>query len=456
MRKINQDKNFFQVIIIGAGPSGLCCAYELVKNKVGPILIVEKGCNIAARDHKVSLKDYTEGVGGPGLYGDAKFCIYGRAGTKLTKFFSENFLNQLANYADGIFKRFDRNKTKKEAPSIFRIKKLRNICKKYGFELKMAYPVRHLGFPNGKKVIENFVKFLKNKKVDIWADTSAEKIIKIREGYKILLKQKEKIKIVKCKYLVNAVGRSGNRWLKQVCERFKIPFELNTPDIGVRVECPKNVLLPVYALVKNPRIELSIGKDYVKTHCLCIGGEIIVYQIGKIFLVDGHANHREWGNAHLNLLYHSQENKEIFDLKIKRPIVQRMEDFFRNRPTGKERIIKNKLRVTTLLSFLECKKNINKIFPKKLILAIKKFIIQFDKICPGFKDSDNLIYAPVIEWNTYQIKVNKEMETKLKNFYVVGDGNGLTQGIIAASVSGIIAARNIISKEKKAIQKDSP
>jgi len=446
--KDKSRKNFFQVIIIGAGPSGLCCAYELVKNKVGPILIVEKGCNIAARDHKVSLKDYTEGVGGPGLYGDAKFCIYGRAGTKLTKFFSENFLNQLANYADGIFKRFDKNRTKKDMPSIFKIKKLRNICKKHGFKLKMAYPVRHLGFPNGKNVVENFTNFLKRNKVDIWTYTQAKKAIKIPEGYKVLLKQRGRIKIVKCKYLVNAVGRSGNEWLKQVCESLKIPFELNTPDIGIRIECPKNVLLPVYTLVKNPRIELPIGKSYVKTHCLCIGGEIIVYKFGKIFAVDGHANHREGGNAHVNLLYHSQENKKIFDLKIKRPIVQRMENFFKNRLTRKEKIIKNKLGATTLFSLLDYRKNINNIFPKKLVLAIKKFIIQFDKICPGFQDSDNLIYAPVIEWNTYQIKVNKEMETKLKNFYVVGDGSGLTQGIIAGSVSGIIAARNIISKEK--------
>jgi uncharacterized FAD-dependent dehydrogenase len=456
MRKVKQDKNFFLVIIIGAGPSGLCCAYELVKNKIDTILIVEKGCDIATRDHKAFLKDYTEGVGGPGLYGDAKFCIYGRAGTKLTKFFSKNFLNRLANYVDGIFKRFDKNKTKKDTPSIFKIKKLLNICKKYGFELKMAYPVRHLGFPNGKNVVENFTNFLKRNKVYIWTYTQVRKVIKIPEGYKVLLKQKGGIKTVKCKYLVNAVGRSGNRWLKQVCKSFKIPFELNTPDIGVRIECPKNVLLPVYTLVKNPRIELSIGKDYVKTHCLCIGGEIVGYKIGKIFSVDGHADHRKGENAHLNLLYHSQENKKISDLKIKGPIVQRMEDFFKNRPSGKEKIIKNKLKTASLLPFLDYKKDINKIFPKKLILAIKKFIIQFDRICSGFKDSDNLIYAPVIEWNTYQIKVNKEMETKLKNFYVVGDGSGLTQGIVAASVSGIIAARNIISKEKRAIQKDSP
>jgi uncharacterized FAD-dependent dehydrogenase len=185
MRKVKQDKNFFLVIIIGAGPSGLCFAYELVKNKVGPVLIIEKGYEITARDHKVSLKDYTEGVGGPGLYGDAKFCIYGRAGTKLTKFFSKNSLNRLANYVDGIFKRFDKNKTKKDTPSILKIKKLRNICKKYGFELKMAYPVRHLGFPNGKNVVEDFTDFLKRNKADIRTYTQAKRVIKIPEGYKV-------------------------------------------------------------------------------------------------------------------------------------------------------------------------------------------------------------------------------------------------------------------------------
>ena len=40
----------YDVIIIGAGPSGIFCAYELIqKNKAQNILLIEQGRNIKAR-----------------------------------------------------------------------------------------------------------------------------------------------------------------------------------------------------------------------------------------------------------------------------------------------------------------------------------------------------------------------------------------------------------------------
>lgn len=440
----------FLIAIIGIGPAGLCCAYELAKNKLGPVLMIEKGCDINKRDHKIFLSDYTEGVGGPGLYGDAKLCVYGLVGTKLTKFFSESILNQLANYVDKIFWGFDKKYTRKESPSKLKIKKLQKICKTSGFELKMAYPIRHLGFQRGKIVIENFINWLKQNELSIKTETQVIKIIKIKEGYKIILKRKNsKKEIIRCKYLVIGAGRSGNQWLKQQCEILKIPYSLNIPDIGIRIECAKNVLKPIYALVKNPRIELSINGGYIKTHCLCVGGEIITYFINNIPCVDGHTSHKG-KNVHINLLYHVNKNKEFVDnlSKLKKPIVQQLEDFILNRPSSKKKIIKNKLIPTTALSPFSFNNNINDIFPAKMVLFMKKFINHFSKICPGFDCENNLVYAPTIEWNTYQIKVNKEMETKQKNFYIIGDGSGLTQGIIAAGISGIIAAQSIIRKEK--------
>ncbi len=125
-----------------------------------------------------------------------------------------------------------------------------------------------------------------------------------------------------------------------------------------------------------------------------------------------------------------------------------MEDFLSNKPSLKKKIIKNKLISTTPLSSFSFN-NINNIFPAKMVLLMKKFINHFNEICPGFNSNDNLIYAPAIEWNTYQIKVNKEMETNQKNLYIIGDGSGLTQGIIAAGVTGVIAAQSIIRKEKR-------
>ena len=306
--KLNTQNKNLPIVIIGAGPSGLCCAYELAKNKIGPILIIEKGLDINQRNHLTSLIQYAEGVGGPGLYGDAKLCIYGQAGTKLTNFYSEKFLDRLANYLDKIFWKFGGKYAKKEMSSQANLKKLQNLCKSAGLKLKMAYPVRHLGFKRGKSIVQELVNWLRKHQVFIQTETQCLKILKTQKGYKVILKRKKsKEKIVECRYLILGMGRSGNQWLKQQCKMLHIPFSQNIPDIGIRIECPKNTLRPIHTLVKNPRIELPIKDGYVKTHCLCIGGEIIVYPINNFLFIDGHTNHRG-GNAHINLLYHSSKN----------------------------------------------------------------------------------------------------------------------------------------------------
>ena len=38
------------------------------------------------------------------------------------------------------------------------------------------------------------------------------------------------------------------------------------------------------------------------------------------------------------------------------------------------------------------------------------------------------------------------METAIENLYVIGDGSGATQGIVAAASTGIIAAQSIAGK----------
>lgn len=448
---MNQNKEiFYPIVIIGAGPAGFCGAYELVKNGIGPILILEKGVNIFERNHEKFLHHFTEGVGGAGMYGDAKLCVSGRAGTKLIELYKENQLNKLADYVDRIFCRFGAGDIKKLRVTTNKIARLQRMCKNFGFELKMAYPVRHLGIEKGREVIKNFSEWLQKNSCIINTQTRVKEIIGSQNEFKIISEDKyKKEKIINCKYLICAVGKNGNFWLKDQCERFQIPFLFNIPDIGVRIECPKNVLKPIYNLVKNPRIELTTSKWYIKTHCLCLGGEIIIYPLQGMFLVDGQTNHKG-ESGHINLLYHSEKNKDFFNnLRIRKPIIQRLEDFLLGKATLRKILKKNKLKPNAFLNFFEFK-DINKVFPKAICSRLKKFILSFNKLCPGFSNSDNLIYAPVIEWNTWRIEVNKEMETKLKNFYVIGDGSGLTQGIIAAGVTGVIAAKSIVFKEKRA------
>jgi hypothetical protein len=41
------------------------------------------------------------------------------------------------------------------------------------------------------------------------------------------------------------------------------------------------------------------------------------------------------------------------------------------------------------------------------------------------------------------------METEIGNMFAAGDGAGVSRGLIQASASGVIAAREILKREKK-------
>ena len=74
---------------------------------------------------------------------------------------------------------------------------------------------------------------------------------------------------------------------------------------------------------------------------------------------------------------------------------------------------------------------------------ILQFIRTLDKVIEGFADPDNLLYAPEIKFYSNQLVINNQFETSIKNLYSIGDGGGLTRGLMMASCSGVQMARNL-------------
>ena len=72
-----------------------------------------------------------------------------------------------------------------------------------------------------------------------------------------------------------------------------------------------------------------------------------------------------------------------------------------------------------------------------------EFIRAVDKIVEGFGAPDNLLYAPEIKFYSNRVVINKQFETSIKGLYSIGDGGGMTRGLMMASCSGIQMARNL-------------
>ena len=72
----------------------------------------------------------------------------------------------------------------------------------------------------------------------------------------------------------------------------------------------------------------------------------------------------------------------------------------------------------------------------------------FDKIAPGLYSKDTLLYGVEVKFYSSKLQVDQHFATEVKNLYAIGDGAGITRGLMQASATGIVVARDIASHTK--------
>jgi uncharacterized FAD-dependent dehydrogenase len=83
------------------------------------------------------------------------------------------------------------------------------------------------------------------------------------------------------------------------------------------------------------------------------------------------------------------------------------------------------------------------VFPYRHLLGILEMLEALDKFAPGVYSRHTLLYGVEVKFYSNRIELSKELETGVKNLFAIGDGAGVTRGLMQASASGILAARTI-------------
>ncbi len=86
------------------------------------------------------------------------------------------------------------------------------------------------------------------------------------------------------------------------------------------------------------------------------------------------------------------------------------------------------------------------VIPHRQLAGIIETIEALDKISPGIASDQTVLYGVEVKFYSIQFQLNKEMETNIPGLYIVGDGSGMTRGLIQASASGVLAAQGILKK----------
>ena len=330
-------------------------------------------------------------------------------------------------------------------------------------------PIRHLGTEKSHELYSKIEKFLLDNGVNILFDTKVEDLIiknnKI-QGVKIISskeieKKDANIEELYSDNVVIAVGRKGANWLVKMCDEHKIETRAGVVDIGIRYELPDKVMEKINKYMYEGKFVGRVGrfKDKVRTFCQNPSGFVAteVYD-NNITLVNGHSyKERKSTNTNLAILvshkfeypfnkpieYGRNVAKNLNELGAGNIVVQRLGDIYRGKRTWDEEL-KNNSVVPTLKTAVAG--DITYALGYRTMTAILEFIRALDKVVEGFANPDNLLYGPEIKFYSNQIFIDENFETSVNGLYSIGDGGGMTRGLMMASCSGVQMARILLKK----------
>lgn len=467
--------NEFDIIIIGAGPAGIFCCYELINKKPDlKICLIEKGKSLDNRkcpilENKVdkcincNSCSIMSGFMGAGAFSDGKYNITTEYGGWLNEYISDDDLIKLMKKVDDInirmLNRYNKNNNSynyynNEIPLYNSYnEKLKIKCLQNNFSLLSGY-CRHLGTDNNLKIGKQIYEEIKYK-ICINFDTE---VISFNKGSddKFYINCNNSTFI--SNKLIVAPGRVGAEWLKNLCKDLNISITNNQVDIGVRMEIPAETLKEITDEIYELKIKYKTKKyeDIVRTFCMNPNGYVVTENSNGIITVNGHSYDDESlssNNTNFALLV-SNKFTEPFDEPYRYGksiasfsnmlgngvIVQRFGDLIRYRRTNEHRLNQN----TVIPTLKATPGDLSLVLPKRHLDNIIDMIYQMDNMIPGMANDDNLLYGVETKFYSAKIKLNKQLETSISNLYCIGDGSGWTRSLSYAASSGIYVADNIL------------
>ena len=485
--------NKYDIVIIGAGPSGVFLAYELIKlNSNKKVLIVEQGkkvenrmCPIEKTNKCMKCKPFcniTSGFSGAGAFSDGKLLSYhlslynenddniylgGNSGSYIKKYLTPDEIRKLLDYTDKIYLDFGADPKLEGMEYREEIKKLQAKAKKEDLDL-IDIPIRHLGTEKAHELYTKIEKYLLDHGVEIKFETTVhDLIIENNEIKGVEVKPSahafddeyasEKIYADK---VVLGVGRKGAAWLTKMCELHGIEQKTGPVDIGIRYELPDEIMKDINKYMYEGKVIGRPGpfKDKVRTFCQNPSGFVAteVYD-DNLTLVNGHSyKEKKSTNTNLAILVSHNFNypfnkpidygmnvaKNLNEIGAGNIVVQRLGDIFRGKRTWDEELKRNKAGPTLKTAVAG---DITYALGYRTMTDILQFIKAMDKFVEGFAAPANLLYGPEIKFYSNGLILDETFQTSIKNLYSIGDGGGLTTGLMMASCSGVQLAR-IISK----------
>lgn len=454
----------YDVIIIGAGPAGIFTALELAQNNFS-VLIVEKGHDIRERvkmnkDRNAPPKEKRTNIvcgwGGAGAFSDGKLTLTTEYGGNLDDYMNKGELAELISYVDSVYCKFggaDRKVYGDEFED--ELHELKRKAASADLALVPAR-IRHLGTDVNADILTNMRDSLP-KNVTVLCDTEVTDILEPKDGILGIVANGE---TYHGKYLVAAPGREGAEWFNKSVHKMGVHTRANAVDIGVRVEMPAEIFEPITKICYESKLVYFSKSfdDRVRTFCMNPYGFVVTENNGGLQTVNGHSfAYKKSQNTNFAILVSKKFTKPfnepiaygkyiatLANMLGGGPIVQRLGDLRDGRRSTEERI-KRGLVNPTMPSATPG--DLSLVLPYRFLKDIEEMFEALDVVAPGANSRHTLLYGVEVKFYSSRPELTDKLETAIPNFFAIGDGAGITRGLVQASAAGVVVAKEILKRE---------
>jgi len=453
----------YEVVIIGAGPAGIFAALELARLGITDVLIVEKGHPISKRRCPARSRscvscttcDIMTGWGGAGAFSDGKLTLTTEVGGWLGDYVLGDDFERLLEYADGLWVEHGAT-AEVHGPDLALVGDLEREAAHAGMTL-VPMRIRHLGTDRSPEILDAMRAVLESAGVTIRTDTAAAQVL--ADDGRVTGVELADGTVVSARSVIAAPGREGADWLAEQSHALGLELVNNAVDIGVRVECPAQVTRRLTDALYEAKLlyRTTAFGDKVRTFCMNPYGEVTTESYGDVVTVNGHSYagaKTEYTNFAVLVsqrftepfrdpITYGRSIAKLANLLGDGILVQRIADLRAGRRSTPDRVAES-LSKPTLADATPG--DLSAVLPYRHLTDIIEFLDAMEALAPGITGPGTLLYGVEVKFYSSRVQVSSELETQIRGLYAIGDGAGITRGLLQSSASGVVAARAVATR----------
>jgi uncharacterized FAD-dependent dehydrogenase len=435
-----------KIVIVGAGVAGINAATKLVDNGYDGnlITIIDMGNDPYNR----LPEEVMTGMLGAGGWSDGKLTYHTAIGGQLAKYTGEEKAMELMDQVITNFKRFH---PKPEEVQCSNPIAEPDFIKPY-FGLRL-FPVWHVGTDYLSEIAKNWYDYLVSKGVQFIWEHKVEQI-DFENNLVLYYWNNEAAKETKHKYydeLIFAVGKSGIDFAQQLANKYELPDEPKSVQIGVRFEAPQHHFQKLIDISYDFKLYRKFDDKGVSLRSFCTNNNAAYVAVEETYgdvTYNGNAKKDEAYRNNMTNFGIIMEIKDIEDpFKWSRDVVNKLQSNGTGlyySPSREPSNTSEKNTVSATPINLDTLTHVVEPVMEGYFKYIWDFIQDMKKIFPTLGD-DWGVYIPEVKYLSPEplVDYTNLALTKYPNVHFVGDALS-ARGITVSGAHGIYVAESLI------------